>query len=552
MRFPLLFTFLYLMSIFFASGQVKNITEPDSISTTLHKNNIGKITFMPEVIPIEEYKESDFLKSFELKENADFNIRVFLGNSLINYLHQVDSALSIEQLVKNGNYQFSFFVNDSLIYCENLHPGAGTIVSKNSRTILRVPFLSSTNEDSWGRFLWMRFYFANGGEDALSVGMNRLRIEMRPYIKQNGLLRIGDLIAEGEIDLMIPDIEVSNEQINIQHIQSGSDWIISDDLYNRDIIKELNKKIVQRRFRDITSIVVIKDKKLLIEEYFNGADRNTLHDTRSVGKSFTSTIMGIAIYDNYLKDEYQTLKDFYNLTTFSNYSPRKEEVTLKSLLTMSSAFDGSDDNYDSPGNEERMYPTDNWVKFALDLPMDITKCTGKDWSYFTAGVVVLGDILNKSVPGGLEKYAHEKLFKSLRISDYKWQYTPQHVVNTAGSLQMNSLDYAKFGQLYNDDGFWKGKQLFTKEWKNKSFTNYFPEFGEEEGYGYLFWKCTYTINDKAYESFVCSGNGGNKIFVFTDEPLVVVITATAYNQPYAHSQIDKIMQRYILPAVIGR
>lgn len=56
-----------------------------------------------------------------------------------------------------------------------------------------------------------------------------------------------------------------------------------------------------------------------------------------------------------------------------------------------------------------MYPTDNWVKFALDLPMNKAKKNGGQWDYFTAGVVVLGDILDKSVPGGLEKYAAEKL-----------------------------------------------------------------------------------------------------------------------------------------------
>ena len=118
---------------------------------------------------------------------------------------------------------------------------------------------------------------------------------------------------------------------------------------------------------------VIRDGRLLVEEYFNGATRDTLHDTRSVGKSFASTMMGIAIDDGYIKSENQTLKDFYDLRKFANYSAQKEGVSLKSLLTMSSAFDGNDDNEDSPGNEEKMYPTGDWIKFALDLPMDQTR-----------------------------------------------------------------------------------------------------------------------------------------------------------------------------------
>jgi CubicO group peptidase (beta-lactamase class C family) len=83
---------------------------------------------------------------------------------------------------------------------------------------------------------------------------------------------------------------------------------------------------------------VIKNEKLLLEEYFNGYGRDSLNDTRSVGKSFSSALMGIAIKDGYIKNENQTLKDFYDLKQFKNYSPKKDSVTLKSLLTMSSAL----------------------------------------------------------------------------------------------------------------------------------------------------------------------------------------------------------------------
>src|SRR6185436_7094240 len=132
------------------------------------------------------------------------------------------------------------------------------------------------------------------------------------------------------------------------------------------------------------------------------------------------------------------------LKEYAHYSPKKEAVTIKSLLTMSSGFDGNDDDARSPGNEEKMYPKSNWVKFALDLPIDEKTAVGEKWRYFTAGVVVLGDILNKSVPGGLEKYADERLFQPLGITRYQWPFTPQKVPNTAGGLQMRTLDLAKF------------------------------------------------------------------------------------------------------------
>ena len=142
-------------------AQTTDFVKSDSITYPIHKENIGKIAFMKKNIAIENFKQADFLTAFELKEKTDLNIRVFLGNSLTNYLHKLSPQLSAEDLAKNGNYQFTFLVDNKKIYVENLNTGAGSLESKNQRTVFRVPLLSTENEDSWGRFLWNRF-IANG------------------------------------------------------------------------------------------------------------------------------------------------------------------------------------------------------------------------------------------------------------------------------------------------------------------------------------------------------------------------------------------------------
>jgi len=411
-----IFAFLCGLSVF---GQTTSIVKSDTIVYPIHKANIGKIAFMAQMVPIENFKETDFLTSFELKEKSDFNIRVFLDNSLTNHLHLLSPQRTADELTKNGNYQFSFFVDNKKVYVENLHPGAGSAESKNQRTVFRIPFISSTNEDSWGRFLWNRFLMS-GGQEAFTKGDHILKIEIRPYLKLTDVLT-GNLMAEGQIKITVPEIKINEKQVKIQPIKPLNDWKISTDSFDIAKIEDLNRKIATQAFKNITSIVVIKDSKLLIEEYFEAATRNSLHDTRSVGKSFASCVMGIAIRENYIKDEIQLLKDFYDLKSFQNYSLAKDSITLKSLLTMSSPFDGSDINQESPGNEENMYPTKNWVDFTLNLPIDKTKNFTPKWDYFTAGVVLLGDIINKSVPNGLKKFTGKNLIKHIGITKYKWQ-----------------------------------------------------------------------------------------------------------------------------------
>jgi len=550
---PILFLFVLFFSAV-TSAQTPDLLQTDGITHALHRENIGKVTFMNGNIPLDQYQQSDFLKSYVLAYQSDLNIRVFMANSVTNYLHQLAPDLSAERLLQKGNLQFSFYIDGQKIYTENIHHGCsfGSAGNKNTSTTFRVPLTSSKGEDWWAMYMWDRFK-RNGGEKALTDGKHQLKVEIRPYIKleENGQAKVGDLIAQGEVQLVIQPPKITKKQIKIQPIAANSGWEISTLPFDQSKIEQLNTEIAAYRLKEITSVVVVREGKLMLEEYFNGADRNTLHDPRSAGKSFASTLMGIAIQDGLIKDENQKLSAFYDLKRFGNYAVAKENTTIRDLLTMSSAIQGSDSDGDSPGNEENMYPTGNWVKFTLDLPMDAAKTNGAQWDYFTAGTIVLGDILDKTVPGGLEKYADQKLFKPLGISNYQWQYTPQKVANTAGSLQMRSIDYAKYAQLYQNKGVWNGQQILSPAWVEKTLTRQIqiPE-RDREYYSYLFWNKTFSYNGKNYEVFYCAGNGGNEFLIFKDLPLTVIITSKAYNKPYGHAQADTIIKDYILPAIL--
>ena len=145
--FTILIIFLLNINLF---GQTTDSIKSEGITSPLHQANIGKITFMGNAIPMDEYREIDFLKTIELTDSTDFNIRTYLGNSLTGYLHMLAPGLSVKELNQKGNYQFSFYIDDSLIYKENLNPRAGTDESKITRTVFRVPLISSSKEDSWG------------------------------------------------------------------------------------------------------------------------------------------------------------------------------------------------------------------------------------------------------------------------------------------------------------------------------------------------------------------------------------------------------------------
>lgn len=541
--------FLFICISLYSFAQVPDIVKTEGIKTEMQRNNIGKIFFTDRCIENGTLRNTDILQSYTLTYKSDLFFTAFFDNSLTNYKHRLARGFSADSLFKIGNYQFILFLDGKEIYQSNLLPGAPYSRDQDTATTLSRPLIDNKNgQGSWSESFWNRFLY-NGGDSALTDGKHILKMEIRPYVKTN-TTKTGELIASGELAIQVerhPKIDIS--KIRLNKIVPYNGFPVSKESFDTNRIKELKGYINEGLFRKINGIVIIKNGKLLVEEYFNGESRNTLHDPRSVGKSFASTLMGIAISDRYIKNESQQLKNFYSVGQFQHYSAAKGNTSIQDLLTMSSGFDGNDEDGNSPGNEENMYPTSDWVKFTLNLPFQ-DSLRGQ-WHYFTAGVVLLGDILNRTVRGGLEKYADEKLFKPLGILNYKWQYTPQQVANTAGGIQMNALDFAKYGQLYKNGGIWNKKQIVSKKWIEKTFSKHKQITGmDNEFYGYLFWNKVFQANNKLYEAFYCAGNGGNYILIFKDQPLVVVITASAYGQPYAHPQVTKILSDYILPAIL--
>lgn len=489
------------------------------------------------------------ISSYNIGSNKDLYLQFSTGKSLVEELAVLAPELKADSALKLGNFQLSFLMDDQPVYKEDLHPGAILRQDKIVRKSLEVALISGTRSGLWSLNMWDRFMI-NSGINLLGATPKKLSIQIRVYIDA-GKKIYSPLLLAADISMtrILPALDP--KLIKPQLIQSGSGWPLFTGSYDSELIGQLNTKILNQSYRKINSIVVIKKGKLLLEEYFNGASRTSLHDPRSVSKSFTGTLLGMAISDGYIKSEEQRLSEFYDLKQFKHPSAKKENVRLVDLLTMSSAFDGNDDLMESPGNEENMYPTADYVKFALDLPMAEDKQNGKQWSYFTVGTMLLGDIMDKAIPGGLELYAKKKLFAPLGIDSLEWARTPQGKPFTGGGLRLRALDFAKFGQLYLNKGIWNGKQVLPKSWVEKSFSQLQTLPGDRPGfYGFLFWNKTFPINGKDLEAYYSSGNGGNKIYVFKEIDLVVVINASAYGTSFAHLQADQIMEKYILPAVL--
>jgi CubicO group peptidase (beta-lactamase class C family) len=297
-------------------------------------------------------------------------------------------------------------------------------------------------------------------------------------------------------------------------------------------------------YTGIDSMVVVRHGRLLAEGYFNGYGRETLHDLRSTGKSFTSALTGIAIQQGLLAVNDPIGQHIPQFSSHDNMNARKQSIQVYHLLNMNSGLECDDWDPGSRGNQENMYDARDWVGFILDLPM--SSDPGTVAAYCTGGVVVLGYIISQRSGMALDAYAQTWLFGPLGIRDSGWRRAPDGSATGGGGLRLRPRDAAKLGQLYLDGGTWNGARVVPESWVQQSQQRV-NRLGTDD-YGFLWWKRTFRRGVDLVDSYYTSGNGGNYVFVLPSLDLVVVFTGSNYNsrlgtQPYA------VMIDRVLPAV---
>jgi CubicO group peptidase (beta-lactamase class C family) len=277
-------------------------------------------------------------------------------------------------------------------------------------------------------------------------------------------------------------------------------------------------------YGEITSMVVSRGGEIVCEEYLDG-DADTLRNTRSCTKTVAGMLLGIAIKRGIVHGVEAPLAELLGESA--------PPVTLRDLLTMSSCLDCNDWDDSSPGNEELMYPRDDWLAFALGLPLR----EERTFSYCTAGVVALGIGLERAIGEPLSAFAQRELFEPLGIDRAEWQQTPRGETSCAGGLLLTSRALVSLGQLYLDGG----RGLVSRAWVEESLRPY-ARINDEIEYGYLWWLRTYA----GEPGFFMTGMGGNRVHVFPGQELVAVITTTNFARRDAHDLSDRLVVEQIL------
>ncbi|MEE9521777.1 MAG: serine hydrolase [candidate division NC10 bacterium] len=305
------------------------------------------------------------------------------------------------------------------------------------------------------------------------------------------------------------------------------------------------------------AILIARNGKLVLEEYFYGYSRDRIHSIQSATKSVTSLLFGIARDRGHVGDLDQPVYTFFPEYQGKKWIDRQYPITLAHLLTMSAAIEWNNDaSSDADGGEagwQRLTRIDDWIGYVLDL--DQVGRPGEVASYNTGLSTLLGGVIRNATGKYADEFAEETLFADLHVSSYRWLKAADGTRETGGGLRVTAYDLAKMGQLVLDKGRWNGKQVVSDTWIAESVKRHLPlaegaQSPYATGFAYHWWNQSYEVGGMTIRAIVGRGYGGQYLGIFPTLNTVVVMNNGEMGGPRERVfDYDVIVEEWILPAI---
>ena len=185
--------------------------------------------------------------------------------------------------------------------------------------------------------------------------------------------------------------------------------------FNEAKINILTELLIDNRIKNIHSLIIIKNDKIVYEKYFNSFEKDELHPIYSVTKSVSSALIGIAIDRKSIKSVNEKLESFFPQANYVDWTNGKEDITLEDVLCMTTGIEWNEKlPYSDAGNSHnQMCRRSDWIRFILERPM--AQSPGEKFNYNTGTSNLISLIIKQATGKRIQNFAERYLFEPLGI-----------------------------------------------------------------------------------------------------------------------------------------
>ena len=262
------------------------------------------------------------------------------------------------------------------------------------------------------------------------------------------------------------------------------------------------------------AFVVLHNGGIVAERYREGINPETQLLSWSMGKSFTNALVGIMAGDS--------LIDVNAPLDIPEWQgDARGAITLKDLMQMQSGLEWNE-NYGNRSDVNLMLHREvDMGLFALSKPLEYEP--GTHWYYSSGSTNIVMRYLRGKFASDNEflTYMRERLFEPLSISNPHFEPDMSGTPVGSSYLYVTARDYARFGELFLEDGCVGERRILPEGWVDFTVT---PASDSNGGYGAFFWLNRNKVcPDVPKDMFSCQGHDGQEIYIIPSKGLVVVI-----------------------------
>ena len=333
---------------------------------------------------------------------------------------------------------------------------------------------------------------------------------------------------------------------SIEDTTSSNDWpttLPGEAGFADDLAARLDAKVADGTYTNLHSVVVARDRHLVLERYYTGHDERwgqllgevafgpeIKHDMRSVSKSIVGLLYGIALDQGMVPNVDAPLVDQFPAYGDLARDAARRRITVGHALTMTMGLAWDEGlSYRDPRNSEiGMEMAPDRYRYALEQP--VVAEPGKRWIYSGGATALLARLIADGAGMPLMNFARTNLLAPLGITDAEWITGADGEPVAASGLRMRPRDLTRIGQLMLDRGTVDGKPVVPAAWIDRSFTPH-VDTGEGLDYGYHWWLGKLLGNGQPW--IAAFGNGGQRMMMTPYLNLIITVTAGNYNAPDA-------------------
>ncbi len=291
------------------------------------------------------------------------------------------------------------------------------------------------------------------------------------------------------------------------------------------------------------AVVVLRDGRVLAEAYAQGYGIDTPVLGFSMSKSVTNALIGILVRQGRL-----ALDQPAPISAWSAPGDPRRAITIEQLLRQTSGLDLPQDNSGFDASSQIMYSVGDKAAAAAAAPL--AAAPGTRWAYADTNYLLLSRIVRDSVGGhadDVRAFAQRELFGPLGMRHVVIDFDATGTPVGAAHMLATPRDWARFGQLFLDDGVAGGQRILPAGWVQMSTT---PTL--DTGYGAGFWSnrvagpvpgwgVPWGLPQAPRDTFFARGFMGQFIVVIPSEQLVIVRLSVSHVRGDDIGETDRLV-----------